>query len=261
MSRRIGLRDQRISTGGGLAVLGGGCGPGGRPRQGPIAANRHLAKHAIGDRLGEPIGAGGRVMGPVGPEHRLRASLLDHPVQVIDGHAELAHDRGGRGVVPPHVGLGPVEVRSPPRVPLVQDRRRVGEDERGIRPFADAGDDPAKVLGVPVELDLMVPVLPGPLQVVQAAVQMHDVGLLPEDPLVEVGEHVGAVAAVLRRADDDRLAGEPRGDPGRSPGGSNRRRALPSAAPARWMTPPGHGSVGSPTTGQRLREELPLQIA
>ena len=83
----IGLRNQRISTRGDLAVFRGGCRPGGRTRQGQIAANRHLAKHAIGDRLGEPIGAVGRVMGPVGPEHPLRASLLNRPVQVVDGHA------------------------------------------------------------------------------------------------------------------------------------------------------------------------------
>ena len=119
-------------------------------------------------------------------------------MQVVDGHAELAHDRDGRRVIPPHVGLGPVEVRTPLRVPLVQDGSRVGEDQRGIGPFADAGDDPPQVLGVPIELDLMVPVGLGSLQVVQATVQMHDVGLLPEDPLVEVGEHIGAVAAVLR---------------------------------------------------------------
>src|SRR5262249_26188157 len=74
-------------------------------------------------------------------------------------------------------------------------------------------DNPAKILGVAIELDLVVPVGPGPLQVVQAAVQMYDVGLLPEDPLVEVGEQVRAIAAVLRRADDDRLTLEPSGDP------------------------------------------------
>ena len=59
----------------------------------------------------------------------------------------------------------------------------------------------------------MVPVGLRPLQVVQATVQMHDVGFLPEHPFVNVGEHVGAVAAVLRRADDDGLAGEPLGNP------------------------------------------------
>ena len=50
------------------------------------------------------------------------------------------------------------------------------------------------------------------LQVVQAAVEVDDVGLLADDPLVEVGEHVGAVAAVGRWADDNRLAGQPFGE-------------------------------------------------
>src|SRR5215469_3930454 len=61
----------------------------------------------------------------------------------------------------------------------------------------------------------MMPVALEPLQVVQAAVQVYDIGLLPEDPLVEAGEHVRAVAAVLRRADDDGLTLEPGGDPRR----------------------------------------------
>jgi hypothetical protein len=81
-------------------------------------------------------------MRPVGPEHRLRAALLDHPVQVVDGHAQVAHDGDARGVVPPHVDLGPVEVRAPPRMPLIQDGGRVGEHQRGVGPRADAGDDP-----------------------------------------------------------------------------------------------------------------------
>ena len=103
-----------------------------------------------------------------------------------------------------------------------------------VGPFADAGDDPAEVLRIPIELDLMVPVGLEPFQVVQAAVQMHDVGLLPEDPLVEVGEHVGAVAAVLRRADDDSLARRAARRPGaHSRVGSNRRRAPPRGSPGR----------------------------
>ena len=183
--------------------------------QRPVAADRQLAEHAVGDRLGEPIRTGGRVVGPVGPEQPLRSFLLDHPVQVVDGHAEFAHNRDGRGVVPPHVGLGPVEVRASFRVPVVQDRGRVGEHQCGVGPLADPGDDPAEVLRVAIHLDLMTPVLLGPLQVVQAAVQVHDVGLLFEDPLVEVREHVRAVPAVRRRTDDDRLPREPLGNLGR----------------------------------------------
>ena len=59
-----------------------------------------------------------------------------------------------------------------------------------------------------------LPVRLGPLQVVQAAVEVDDVGLLADDPLVEVREHVGAVAAVGRRADDDGLARQPLDDRG-----------------------------------------------
>ena len=86
-----------------------------------------------------------------------------------------------------------------------------------VGPFADAGDDPAEVLRVAVDFHLMAPVLLRPLQVVQPAIQVHDVGLLADDPLVEVGEDVRTVAAVLRRAHDDGLAREPRGDPGGIP--------------------------------------------
>ena len=201
-------------------------------------------------------------MGPVGSEHRLRASLFDHPVQIMDGHAELAHDRGGRRVVPPHVGLGPVEFRASPRVPLVQDRSRVGEDQRGIGPGADPGDDPPQVLGVPIELDLMAAVGLEPLQVVQATVQMHDVGLLPEDPLVEVGEHVGAVAAVLRRADDDRLAGEPLSDPGCVAQADRIADEHHSRQPGPVGTMlPGRGSVGSLSKGQPSRRERPQRAS
>ncbi len=121
----------------------------------------------------------------------------------------------GRGVVLSHVGLGPVEIRAPPRMPLVQDGSRVGEDQRGIRPFTNAGNDPTEVVRISSELDLMTPVGLEPFQIVQAAVQMDDVWLLPENPIVEMRKHVGAVAAVLRRADDDRLTREPLGDPGR----------------------------------------------
>ena len=207
------LRDAAHRAGLGLAKFRGSRGPRGRARQGPIAANRELTKHTIRNRLGEPIGAGGRVVGSVGSEHRLRAALLDHPVQVVDGHAQLAHDRDRCVVVPPHVGLGPIELRTSPSVPLVQDGGRVGEDQCGIGALADSGNDPAQILGVAIELDLMVPVGLGSLQVVQAAVQMDDVWLLAEHPLVEVGEHVRAVAAILRRADDDGLAHKPFGDP------------------------------------------------
>ena len=244
--RRYASGTSRIAPGGRLAVFRGGLGPGGWARQGPIAAHRQVPKDAIGDRFCEPIGTGGRVMSPVGSEHRLRASLLNHPVQIIDRNAELAHDRGGLVVVPPHVGLGPVEVRT-----LFACRSsRMGvvfaKTSRGIRACADAGDDLTEVLGVLFELDLMVSVSLGPFQVVQTAVQMHDVGLLPEHPLVEVGEHVRAVAAVFRRADDDGLAGKPLGDPGRSPGESNRRRVPLSGARARGVRPPGPMLLCSP---------------
>jgi hypothetical protein len=60
----------------------------------------------------------------------------------------------------------------------------------------------------------MAPVGPGSLQVVQAAIQVDDIGLLPDDPLLEVGEDVRAVAAILRRTDDDRPTFEAGGDPG-----------------------------------------------
>ena len=137
----VSLGDERVPPGGGLAVIGGGLRPGGRDWQGPVAADGQLPQHAIGDRLGEPLGARGRVMRPVGAEHRLRASLLDDPVQVVDGHAELTHDRSRRGVVSPHVGLRPIKIRPSLRMSQVDNRSRVGEDQRGIASFADAGDD------------------------------------------------------------------------------------------------------------------------
>ena len=45
----------------------------------------------------------------------------------------------------------------------------------------------------------------------QAAVDVNDVRLLADDPLVEVLQHVGAIAAVGLVADDDGLAFEPLG--------------------------------------------------
>jgi hypothetical protein len=108
------------------------------------------------------------------------------------------------------VSLGPVEIRLPPRVALVEDRGPVGEHERGAGPLTDTGDDPVEVVHVAVDPHLATPVLHGSFQVVQAAIQVDNVGLLAEDPLVEVGEDVRAVAAVLGRTHDDGLAREPR---------------------------------------------------
>ena len=92
-----------------------------------------------------------------------------------------------------------VRSKSAPRCACRSSRIGVvsANTKRGVGPLADTGDDPAEVLRVPIELDLMTPVLLEPLQVVQAAVQVHDVGLLPDDPFVEVREHVGTIAAIL----------------------------------------------------------------
>ena len=47
------------------------------------------------------------------------------------------------------------------------------------------------------------------LQVVQAGIEVNDVGLFLDDPFVEVPEHVAAVLAVRLRTDDDRFTVEP----------------------------------------------------
>jgi hypothetical protein len=144
----------------------------------------------------------------VGAEQGLGAALLDDPVQIVDDHTRLAHHRHGSSVVAAHVLLEAVEVAAALRMPLVEDRRGQGEDDHRAGLLPQTADDLFQVGLVGIEIDLKALAVLGALEVVQPAIEMHQGGVFLDHPLVEVFEHVGAVAAVGLRADDHRLPGE-----------------------------------------------------
>ena len=99
-------------------------------------------------------------------------------------------------------------------MPLVDDRRGIRENQRGLGLALQAGHELPEIRLIVGEFHLMTPGGAQPLQVVQPAVEMHDVGLFADDPFLEVLEHIRTVAAVRRRADDVGLALEQLRDAG-----------------------------------------------
>lgn len=144
----------------------------------------------------------------------LRSRLRDHRVQIVHNpESGRMHHLQRDGVVTLHVLLAPVEVRAAARVPLVDDRRGVRKNERGLGLALQADHELPEVRLIVREFHLMS--MSYPLQVVQPAVEMHDVGLFADDPFLEVLEHIRTVAAVFRRAEEVRFALEQLRDAGR----------------------------------------------
>src|SRR5262249_57826465 len=87
-----------------LGVAGRRLSPGRRRLAGLRPPHGQLPPHAVGDRVGQPLVAGRRVVGAVLRQDLLRPRVLHHPVQVVDRDPGRLHDGVGRGVVAADVG-------------------------------------------------------------------------------------------------------------------------------------------------------------
>jgi len=180
-----------------------------------VLADREVAQEAIGDGLPEVPIALGRAVRPILAEQALDVVWLEQRVQVVHGHAEGQHRLDGDRVVAADIGGGAREAGPAPGVPVVQDRRGRGEDERRRRRRPQPADDLPQVRAIVLGRYLVAAL--GQLEVVQAAVAVDEVRPRRRHPLLQVTQHVGAVAAVRRRTHHLHPAGQPLGDGGSVP--------------------------------------------
>ena len=162
------------------------------------AGHNQLSQNAIGDRCRQHVSTVPVVVDSVAGQQRLHAAACDDLIQVINRNIRFQHDVECRLVVFPDVRVmhGVLGLRAV--MPLVDQRRGIGENHCRRSLLPQSCDNLLEVVRVRGQFrDRLVAAL-GNFQIVDARVEMHDRRFLLDRPFIEICQNIRGVASILR---------------------------------------------------------------